>query len=246
MTPKRYTETTEILAMPTVRTLSLAALALVSGLSLLSPTGAQQHQKPSAGGEIQLYSLPADQAGNSAIPTKSAEPPAAPPAAQAESPAMSPEPPPTAAARSSPATDPEPTAPARPPRGPQVADDDAASSDWSPPGGSIKIEDYRGIRYLSGGIGEGERAELDSVSGQFNLRLLFAMQGSGNYLADIRVNILDSRGEVALSAESNGPWFFVQLPPGTYTIEVSIPDQLQRQTVRIEGSRQSQLNFYWR
>ncbi len=84
------------------------------------------------------------------------------------------------------------------------------------------------------------------MSNQFNLRLLFAMQGSGNYLADIRVNILDSRGEVALSAESNGPWFFAQLPPGTYAIEVSIPDQLQRQTVRIEGSRQSQLNFYWR
>lgn len=232
--------------MPTVRTLSLTALALVSGLSLLSPTGAQQHQKPSAGGEIQLFSLSADQAGNPAMPTKSAEPPAVPSAAQAEPPAMPPEPPPSTAARPSPDTGPEPSPAAPFPVGSPYDEDKDAGSDWSPSGGSIKIEEYRGIRYVSGGIGEGERDELNALSNQFNLRLLFAMQGSGNYLADIRVNILDSRGEAALSTESNGPWFFAQLPPGTYTIEVSIPDQLQRQTARIEGGRQSQLNFYWR
>lgn len=226
--------------MLTKRSLSLTTLALVSGVSLLSPAGAQQHQQPSSGGEIQLYSLPTGPAGKPAIPAKSAESSAEIPAVPAESPAM-----PAETSRPAPYPDPEPAPSAQSPNYPQYSDD-AAGSDWSPPGGSIKIEDYRGIRYLSGGIGEGERAELNALSNQFNLRLLFAMQGSGNYLADIRVNILDSRGEVALSAESNGPWFFAQLPPGTYTIEVSIPDQLQRQTVRIEGSRQSQLNFYWR
>ncbi len=226
--------------MLTKRSLSLTTLALVSGVSLLSPAGAQQHQQPSAGGEIQLYSLPTGPAGKPAIPAKSAESSAEIPAVPAESPAM-----PADTSRPAPYPDPEPAPSAQSPNYPQYSDD-AAGSDWSPPGGSIKIEDYRGIRYLSGGIGEGERAELNALSNQFNLRLLFAMQGSGNYLADIRVNILDSRGEVALSAESNGPWFFAQLPPGTYTIEVSIPDQLQRQTVRIEGSRQYQLNFYWR
>lgn len=226
--------------MLTKRSLSLTALALVSGVSLLSPAGAQQHQQPSAGGEIQLYSLPTGPAGKPAIPAKSAESSAEIPALPAESPAM-----PAETSRPAPYPDPEPTPQARYPSDPQRSDDDAGPG-WSPPGGSIKIEDYRGIRYVSGGIGEGERAELDSVSGQFNLRLLFAMQGSGDYLSDVRVNILDSRGEVALSAESNGPWFFAQLPPGTYAIEVSIPDQLQRQTVRIEGSRQSRLNFYWR
>ena len=226
--------------MLTKRSLSLTTLALVSGVSLLSPAGAQQHQQPSSGGEIQLYSLPTGPAGKPAIPAKSAESSAEIPAVPAESPAM-----PADTSRPAPYPDPEPAPSAQSPNYPQYSDD-AAGSDWSPPGGSIKIEDYRGIRYLSGGIGEGERAELNALSNQFNLRLLFAMQGSGNYLADIRVNILDSRGEVTLSAESNGPWFFAQLPPGTYTIEVSIPDQLQRQTVRIEGSRQSQLNFYWR
>jgi hypothetical protein len=72
------------------------------------------------------------------------------------------------------------------------------------------------------------------------------MQSSGDYLADVRVRILDSRGGVVLDAESDGPWFYAELPPGTYAVEVGVLDQIQRQTVRIEGSRQSQLNFYWR
>ena len=116
---------------------------------------------------------------------------------------------------------------------------------WLPPSDRIQVQDYRGVRYTSGGVGESERAELNALSGQFNLRLLFAMQSSGDYLADIKVIIVDKRGETVLSAESNGPWFYAQLPPGTYTVEVSTPGQTQRQPVTI-GARQSRLNFYWR
>lgn len=123
--------------------------------------------------------------------------------------------------------------------------DDATGSGF-PPSGSPRIQEDRGIRYVSGGIGEGERVELDALSSQFNLRLLFAQHGSGNYLADVRVRILNSRGEAVLNAGSEGPWFFAQLPPGAYTVEVGASEQTQRQTVRIQGSRQSRLNFYWR
>lgn len=226
--------------MVTIRTMALTALALVSGGSLLPLAGAQPYQKPSTGGEIQLYSLPTGPAGKPAIPAESPVSPKETPAMPAESPTM-----PTESPRPNPYSDPEPKPQAQYPSYPQNSED-TADTDWSPPGGLIRIEDYQGVRYVSGGVGEGERAELHSLSNQFNLHLLFAMQGSGDYLADVRVNALNSRGDVVLNAESNGPWFFAQLSPGTYTIEVSIPDQLQRQTVRIEGSRQSQLNFYWR
>lgn len=115
---------------------------------------------------------------------------------------------------------------------------------WSPPSG-IRIREDRGIRYVSGGIGANERDELNALSPQFNLRLLFAIQ-AGNYLADIRVNIIDARGETVLSAKSEGPWFFAQLPPGAYTVDVDAMGRTQGQTVRISGTRQSRLNFFWR
>ncbi|MFZ1640467.1 MAG: carboxypeptidase-like regulatory domain-containing protein [Candidatus Contendobacter sp.] len=116
---------------------------------------------------------------------------------------------------------------------------------WLPPGGSLQIQTDQGIRYVSGGIGLSERDELRALSGQFNLQLMFAMQGSGDYLADIQVRILDSRGAAILNATSQGPYFLVQLPAGSYIVEVSALGQTQRQQARV-GARQSQLNFYWR
>ena len=116
---------------------------------------------------------------------------------------------------------------------------------WLPPGSLIQVQNDRGIRYMSGGVGEGERAELNALSPQFNLRLLFAMQGSGDYLADIRVSILNARGETVLSAESRGPWFFAQLLPGAYTVNVDAMGQTQEQTTHISDARQTHLNFYW-
>jgi hypothetical protein len=116
---------------------------------------------------------------------------------------------------------------------------------WTPPSG-IQVREDRGIRYVSGGVGLNGRDQLNALSHQFNLRLLFAMQGSGNYLADVRVNIIDARGETVLSAKSDGPWFFAQLPPGAYTVDVDAMGRTQGQTVRISDARQSRLNFFWR
>lgn len=106
-----------------------------------------------------------------------------------------------------------------------------------------------GIRYVSGGVGESERTELDALSNQFNLHLMFAMQ-DGDYLAAVKVDILDERGESVLSAESNGPWFFAQLAPGDYAVRVTPTgltggDRTQQKSVHVDGSRPSSLDFYW-
>ena len=116
---------------------------------------------------------------------------------------------------------------------------------WLPPGGSLQVRDYQGVRYVSGGIGLSEREELSALSPQFNLRLMFAIHGAGNYLADVGVRILGSGGAVVLDAKSEGPHFLAQLPPGRYTVEVNVRDQTQRQTAQV-GARQTRLNFYWR
>lgn len=126
----------------------------------------------------------------------------------------------------------------------------AAGPNGSPLDRLLQVYNDQGIRYVSGGVGEGERAELNALSNQFNLRVLFAMQGSGEYLSAVQMNILDARGETILTAESKGPWFFAQLTPGDYTVEASISGearrQPQRQTVQIKGSGQSRLEFRWR
>ena len=133
---------------------------------------------------------------------------------------------------------------------PSSSPDGGARPASSAPDRLVPLESDQGIRYISGGVGDSERTELDAMSHQYNLRLLFAMQGSGEYLSAVRVNILDARGGTVLTAESQGPWFFAQLPPGNYVVDVSTPgqglQQPQRQEVHIGDSGQSRLDFRWR
>lgn len=79
---------------------------------------------------------------------------------------------------------------------------------------------FRGIPWISGGVGEGERKYLlDTYSGVYNLKLEFAEAG-GNYLADIWVQISKPTGEVVLNGLSDGPWLMTKLPAGTYKVRV--------------------------
>lgn len=108
-----------------------------------------------------------------------------------------------------------------------------------------------GIRHISGGVGEGERTQLKAMVNEFDLHLMFATQGSGEYLSAVQVNVLDTKGNSVLSAVSKGPWFYAQLPPGEYEVEVTPTgvrgDELtKRETVRLDGVRQSHLDFYWK
>jgi len=127
--------------------------------------------------------------------------------------------------------------------------DTAAGTVESPVNGFVEYHNDQGIRYLSGGVGEESRTELDALSEQFNLRLLFAMQGSGEYLASVQVSIRNTQGDTILATESKGPFLFTQLPPGDYTVEAtaSTPAQQQppQQTVHIGDAQQSRLSFYW-
>lgn len=81
----------------------------------------------------------------------------------------------------------------------------------------IEVEDYRGIPYVSGGVGEDSRDALQETARDYNLKLIFSNK-TGHYLAAINVLITRPNGDTVLEAVSKGPWFYTKLPPGTYTV----------------------------
>jgi hypothetical protein len=97
--------------------------------------------------------------------------------------------------------------------------------------------------HASGGIGEDD--PLVAMAGDFNLKLVFAMQGSGEYLADIKVLIADADGHALLKTESPGPHFFVRLPAGTYRISAEFYGKALNKSVAITDRGLQSLYFYW-
>ena len=95
----------------------------------------------------------------------------------------------------------------------------------------------------SAGIGDDD--PLAAIAGEYNLQLVFAAQGSGEYLADIKVLIADAKGNTLLDEESPGPIFFVRLPTGSYRISADFHGMPLRKSVTVSDRRLQNLYFYW-
>lgn len=102
-----------------------------------------------------------------------------------------------------------------------------------------------GIPYVSGGIGEDERSALTAAAANYNLKLVFADKAGGHYLSDIKVSIKGARGTDVLAAVSDGPWFFVKLPPGSYKITATTGDQQQTRALAVGKQRLGTVSFHF-
>jgi hypothetical protein len=107
-----------------------------------------------------------------------------------------------------------------------------------------KTED--GITFISGGVGQGEIEYLRSLEGDYNLRLLFAAEGTGEFLADVRVKIADAKGKTVLDTVSDGPRFLAKIPPGSYRITADRNGTPITRSVKISGKRAASEAFFWK
>lgn len=101
------------------------------------------------------------------------------------------------------------------------------------------------VPYISGGVGASEREELAQRKGQYNVHLLFAVAGSGEYLAGIPVQIDDHSGVTLLEATSEGPYFYARLAPGEYRITAERAGERQTKGIQVPATGIAAHSFYW-
>lgn len=101
------------------------------------------------------------------------------------------------------------------------------------------------VKYMSGGVGLEERNAMESQSAKgYDLKLVFAIT-PGNYLSDIEVKINDQAGKPVISAQSNGPWFYADLPKGNYTVVATSDGVRKTHKVTVNGGLQ-RVAFHWK
>src|SRR5688572_14646607 len=69
---------------------------------------------------------------------------------------------------------------------------------------------------ISGGVSLNARDNMRTQERDANVKLVFALN-TGNYVADVHVKVVDSKGKVVIDDMSNGPWLLAKLPSGSYT-----------------------------
>ncbi|MBK8209524.1 MAG: carboxypeptidase regulatory-like domain-containing protein [Rhodospirillales bacterium] len=102
-----------------------------------------------------------------------------------------------------------------------------------------------GINWVSGGIGFDESLALRKIEGNYNLRLLFAVEGSGEYLADVVVIIQNQEGQAVLEATSQGPRLLAQVPPGGYTVTATSGGSTVTRRLNVPRGRTVENSFYF-
>ncbi|HRP97580.1 MAG TPA: carboxypeptidase regulatory-like domain-containing protein [Rhodocyclaceae bacterium] len=110
--------------------------------------------------------------------------------------------------------------------------------------GTLALQDYQGVPYLTGGIGENERASILAAADRFNLKLTLAEKG-GAYLAGVRVIVVDAGGATVLDVRSEGPLVLALLPRGNYRVSAEMDGQRQTRSIDIPARGQRSLVFYW-
>ena len=101
-----------------------------------------------------------------------------------------------------------------------------------------------GIPYISGGVGLEEREALRAVRGDYNLQVTCALR-EGNYLSDVHVAVRNAKGGTVLETIPQGPWLFVKLPPGKYTVVANIQDKMQQRITHVSTIGHAEVYFYW-
>ena len=109
---------------------------------------------------------------------------------------------------------------------------------------ALEVQQQGEVTYISGGVGEEERHQLEALSGQFNLKVVMAL-AEGNYLSDVDLTIRDSQGNTVINTVSQGPWFYAALPTGEYTIEARIENNQQQRQVSVPTSGLREVTMTW-
>jgi hypothetical protein len=109
----------------------------------------------------------------------------------------------------------------------------------------LSLHSSDGIRYASGGIGGGERDELELMLPDYNLKLVVAAQGSGAFLADVKLTAVDARGAKVLETTLDGPWFVGRFPPGRYELQLAYGGAMQKRLVTIPAQGRRVEYVYW-
>ena len=125
-----------------------------------------------------------------------------------------------------------------------------ALSSWALPGlaQTPVVQAQGGVRYVSGGVGVGERLELAALHAEFNVHMTFAVKRAGNFIADVAVHVENAeavKGKALLDALSEGPWFYARLAPGRYRLRATYGDRAQTRNFTVRAGRHTELYLYW-
>lgn len=104
---------------------------------------------------------------------------------------------------------------------------------------AVDVHEHNGIRYLTGGLGTGERAWLKQHGSSYPVALQFSKGQRGAFVSSVDVNIRATDGETRFEATTDGPMIYIDLPPGRYSVTTRYQGHDRDFTLQVPTSGQT-------
>jgi hypothetical protein len=105
--------------------------------------------------------------------------------------------------------------------------------------------------WVSGGVSIEERRAMRQTASGYSLWVITATEHSGAFLANVRLRVKTEQGQTIFDGALDGPWLFIDLPLGRYTLEAHFagsarsPVQDEVRTTTIHPGDHHQVVFYF-
>lgn len=108
----------------------------------------------------------------------------------------------------------------------------------------IEANTEGGISYISGGIGDEEKEQLKEQEEAYNARLQVTGP-NGEYVGNVNFVLHDAKGKQLLAIDDAGPFVYIQLAPGTYTVDATASTIHKKATIKVpaKGAVKAQIRF---
>ena len=124
----------------------------------------------------------------------------------------------------------------------------AAQGTWAGTELSVPKEHHKGaLRWMSGGVGKDQANAMRAIASRYNVRLVMVedRKPSAAFLAAVPVTISDDKGRVRLRIKSAGPFLFLHLPPGRYSVKAQVAGLVLSRSISVNAKGAQQIMLIW-
>ena len=109
----------------------------------------------------------------------------------------------------------------------------------------IEGKTVQGFPYLFGGVGSDEREIMEGRGKNYNVKLVFA-EKRGAFISGVTVVIANAKGAEIVALKTEGPWFYIQLPPGDYAVKATFKGETKQiKELRVAKDKRVQQGLIW-
>lgn len=108
------------------------------------------------------------------------------------------------------------------------------------------------VCYISGGISSDEVSQFKSLAKEYLLEIVFVQKTDPEengrieeYLAEVQLQIKDSKGNMVVDTTTEGPFFLADLPFGSYQITAEHDGVIKTNVVKIAAKKHQRIVFLW-